>query len=142
MMKLEAELDRQGIAITVGDLAKEAAMSHNISLNYGGATPSMCVFGVIPRPFYQDDGSGITAVVGALQTDVTPFREGDPHQADGSVDGPEGSGRGQDRESEPNSNSSAQAQRDGPRSHQGGLPSGDSRRCWLARTGRASEDQL
>ena len=75
MMKLEAELDRQGIAITVGDLAKEAAMSHNISLNYGGATPSMCVFGVIPRPFYQDDGSGITAVAGALQTDVTPFEK-------------------------------------------------------------------
>ncbi|CAE7589766.1 unnamed protein product, partial [Symbiodinium microadriaticum] len=35
----------------------------------------MCVFGVIPRPFYQDDGSGITAVVGALQTDVTPFEK-------------------------------------------------------------------
>ena len=73
MLKLEAELDRQGIAITVNDLAKESAMSHNLSLNYGGATPSMCVFGVIPRPFYQDDSSGVTAVVGALQTDVTPF---------------------------------------------------------------------
>ena len=74
MLKLEAELDRQGIAITVNDLAKEAAMSHNISLNYGGATPSMCVFGMIPRPFYQDDGTGVTSVVGALQTDVTPLR--------------------------------------------------------------------
>ena len=68
MLKLEAELDRQGIVITVGDLvAKEAAMSHNISLNYGGATPSMCVFGVIPRPFYQTDESGVTAITGALQ---------------------------------------------------------------------------
>ncbi|CAE7553108.1 RE1, partial [Symbiodinium sp. CCMP2456] len=75
MMKLEAELDRQGIAITIGDLAKEAAMAHNISLNYGGATPSMCVFGVIPRPFYQDDSTGISTAVGALQTDVAPLEK-------------------------------------------------------------------
>ncbi|CAE7557756.1 RE2, partial [Symbiodinium sp. CCMP2456] len=73
------ELERfnveRGIAITIGDLAKEAAMAHNISLNYGGATPSMCVFGVIPRPFYQDDSAGISTVVGTLQTDVTPFEK-------------------------------------------------------------------
>ena len=75
MLKLEAELDRQGIAIEVNDLARECAMSHNISLNYGGVTPSMAVFGVIPRPFYQDDGAGIMSVTGALQTDITPFEK-------------------------------------------------------------------
>ena len=50
MLKLHAELDRQGIQISVNDLARESVMSHNLSLNYGGATPSMAVFGVIPRP--------------------------------------------------------------------------------------------
>ena len=50
MKKVEAELDRQGISILPHELAKECAMSHNMSLNYGGATPSMAVFGVLPRP--------------------------------------------------------------------------------------------
>ena len=75
MMKLEAELDRQGISTSINDLARECVMSHNMSLNYGGVTPSMAVFGVIPRPFYQDDCSGVTAIAGALQTDVTPFEK-------------------------------------------------------------------
>ena len=35
----------------------------------------MAVFGVIPRPFYQDDSTGVTSVTGALQTDVTPFEK-------------------------------------------------------------------
>ncbi|CAE7420861.1 RE2 [Symbiodinium natans] len=75
MQKLEAELNRQGIQIEPHDLAREAAMAHNQSLNYGGATPSMAVFGVLPRPFYQEDSETITAVAGALQTDVTPFEK-------------------------------------------------------------------
>ena len=74
MLKLEAELNRQGIAVSINELARECVMSHNISLNYGGVTPSMAVFGVIPRPFYQDDSTGVTSVTGALQTDVTPLR--------------------------------------------------------------------
>ncbi|OLP86389.1 hypothetical protein AK812_SmicGene32497 [Symbiodinium microadriaticum] len=75
MMKLSAEMDRQGIVLSTDTLAREIVMSHNMSLNYGGATPSMAVFGIIPRPFYQDDSTGITAVTGALQTDVTPFEK-------------------------------------------------------------------
>ena len=63
------------LSVTIGDLARECVMSHNISLNYGGVTPSMAVFGVIPRPFYQDDSSGITSLTGGLQTDVTPFEK-------------------------------------------------------------------
>ena len=75
MLKLAAELDRQGLRLTPGELAKEAAVSHNQSLNYNGATPSMAVFGILPRPFYQDDYNNITAVAGALQTDITPFEK-------------------------------------------------------------------
>ena len=37
--------------------------------------PSVAVLWVIPRPFYQDDSTGITAVTGALQPDVTPFEK-------------------------------------------------------------------
>ena len=73
MQKLEAELDRQGISISPHELAKECAMAHNQSLNYNGATPSMAVFGVLPRPFYQEDNESVMAVAGALQTDITPF---------------------------------------------------------------------
>ena len=73
MKKVEAELDRQGISILPHELARECAMSHNMSLNYGGATPSMAVFGVLPRPFYQEDHQGVMALSGALQTDITPF---------------------------------------------------------------------
>ena len=73
MKKVEAELDRQGIGIQPHELARECAMSHNMSLNYGGATPSMAVFGVLPRPFYQEDGNSVIALSGALQTDITPF---------------------------------------------------------------------
>ena len=75
MLKLAAELDRQGLRLTPGELAKESAMSHNQSLNYNGATPSMAVFGVLPRPFYQEDSSNITSVAGVLQTDITPFEK-------------------------------------------------------------------
>ena len=75
MQKLEAELDRANISIELGDLAAEAAMAQNCSLNYGGVTPCMGVFGVLPRPFYEDDSSGITATAGALQTDLTAFEK-------------------------------------------------------------------
>ena len=73
MAKLEAELDRQGIAIEIDDLRRGAATAQNSSLNYGGATPAMCVFGILPRPYFQDDTDHVTDMTGALQTDVTPF---------------------------------------------------------------------
>ena len=73
MQKLEAELDRQGIAIMPHELAKECSMAHNQSLNYNGATPSMAVFGVLPRPVYQEDTDNVVAMAGALQTDIMPF---------------------------------------------------------------------
>ncbi|OLQ01786.1 hypothetical protein AK812_SmicGene15471 [Symbiodinium microadriaticum] len=73
MAKLEAEMDRQGIKMTVHELARESAVAHNQTLNYGGATPSMAVYGALPRPLYQEDNTEIAAVAGALQTDITPF---------------------------------------------------------------------
>ena len=76
MLKLSAELDRQGLRLSPGKLAKESAMSRNQTLNYTGASPSMAVFGILPYcPFYQEDGDNITAVAGALQTDITPFEK-------------------------------------------------------------------
>eukprot|EP00438_Fugacium_kawagutii_P029807 Skav231475 [mRNA] locus=scaffold1100:530653:539709:- [translate_table: standard] len=75
MLKLRAELDRQGIICEVNDIAMEAAMAHNSTLNYGGVTPAMAVFGVLPRGFYDDEASGIMASAGALQTDLTTFEK-------------------------------------------------------------------
>ena len=46
MQKMESELDRQGLQMEVHGLARECGVAHNQSLNYGGYTPSMAVFGV------------------------------------------------------------------------------------------------
>ena len=73
MQKLEAELDRQGVRVTPHELARESSMAQNQSLNYDGAMPCVAVFGILPRPFYQEDCSGVTAAAGALQADVTPL---------------------------------------------------------------------
>ena len=67
MAKLEAEADRQGFELGPHELAREGSMAHNQTL--------MAVFGMLPRPFYQEDGPFITAEEGALQTDVTPFEK-------------------------------------------------------------------
>ena len=63
MKKVAAELDRQGIAIQPHELSRECAMSHNMSLNYGGATPSMAVFrsvaqAVLPGRRQRHHGAG------------------------------------------------------------------------------------
>ena len=75
MMKLRAELQRQGLQHELQDLCQESAMAHNITLNYGGATPTMSVFGMLPRGFYDPESDGVLATMGALQTDVTPFEK-------------------------------------------------------------------
>ncbi|CAJ1430110.1 unnamed protein product, partial [Effrenium voratum] len=73
MLKLYAELTRQGLVPEWKEIALEAAMAHNITLNYGGVTPSMSVFGVLPRGFYEEDSTGVLATAGALQTDLSVF---------------------------------------------------------------------
>ena len=73
MLKLQAEMTRQGITLEESEIAGESAMAHNITLNYGGVTPAMCVFGTLPRGFYEADGKGIMSTTGALQTDLSVF---------------------------------------------------------------------
>ena len=75
MMKLKAELDRQGIVYEISEIAMESAMAHNSTLNYGGVTPAMAVFGILPRGFYDDEAAGLLASAGALQTDLTTFEK-------------------------------------------------------------------
>ena len=50
-------------------------MAHNSTLNYGGVTPAMAVFGILPRGFYDDEAAGLLASAGALQTDLTTFEK-------------------------------------------------------------------
>ena len=73
MLKLQAEMTRQGITLEDSEISGEAAMAHNLTLNYGGVTPAMCVFGTLPRGFYESDGRGIMSTTGALQTDLSTF---------------------------------------------------------------------
>ena len=73
MYKLRAELQRQGLDPTKEELAQESAMAHNITLNYKGVTPSMAVFGTLPRGFYEVESDAILNSTGALQTDITVF---------------------------------------------------------------------
>ena len=73
MWKLRAELERQGLSPEPSELCQEAAMAHNQTLNCGGVTPCMSVFGVLPRGFYNPQNPGVMSVVGSLQTDVTVF---------------------------------------------------------------------
>ena len=38
-------------------------MAHIITLNYGGAAPSMAVFGMLPKGFYDIDNEAIMATI-------------------------------------------------------------------------------
>ena len=73
MQKMKAECERQGLVVEDDDIAVEAAMSHNICITYGGYTPSMAVFGVLPRSFYEFESPTLTAVQGAQDRDLTVF---------------------------------------------------------------------
>ena len=73
MNKLHAELIRQGLQPEAQEIAREAAMAQNITLNYNGWTPCMAVFGVLPRGFYNIENDGAMATRGPTQTDLTVF---------------------------------------------------------------------
>lgn len=75
MLKLKAELDRQAIICETAEIAMESAMAHNSTLNYGGVTPAMAVFGILPRGFYDDEAPGLLAAAEALQSDLTTFEK-------------------------------------------------------------------
>lgn len=70
---LKAELERQGLRPEAEELGQEAAMAHNITLNYGGVTPVMSVFGILPRGFYNPDSHGPMTTSGSLEKDVAVF---------------------------------------------------------------------
>ena len=73
MYKLRAELQRQGLDPEPRELSQESAMAHNITLSYGGVTPTMAVFGTLPRGFYDTESKGLLNATGAMQTDLTVF---------------------------------------------------------------------
>ena len=73
MRKLASELNRQGLVAEVDELAREAAMAQNLSLNFGGVTPAMAVFGTLPRPFFDVASDNVMVDAGALQTDLSQF---------------------------------------------------------------------
>ena len=73
MQKMKCECERQGLTTEDDDIAQEAAMSHNLCLTYGGYTPSMAVFGVLPRSFYEFESTTLTAVQGATDRDLSVF---------------------------------------------------------------------
>ena len=73
MYKLRAELQRQGLDPEPRELSQEFAMAHNITLPYGGVTPTMAVFGTLPRGFYDTESRGLLNAAGAMQTDLTVF---------------------------------------------------------------------
>ncbi len=73
MYKLRAELQRQGLDPEPRELSQESAMAHNITLSYGGVTPTMAVFGTLPRGFYDTESRGLLNAAGAMQTDLTVF---------------------------------------------------------------------
>ena len=71
--ELASELNRQGLTVEVDELAREAAMAQNLSLNFGGVTPAMSVLGVLPRPFFDVASENVMVDAGALQTDLSQF---------------------------------------------------------------------
>ena len=73
MQKVKAECDRQGLLVEDSDVATESSMSHNLCLTYGGYSPCMAVFGVVPRAFYEFETPQMTAITGAADRDATVF---------------------------------------------------------------------
>lgn len=51
MAKIQAEAERWGIEVEGETLAAEASQAQNTVINIGGYTPSMCVFGILPKGF-------------------------------------------------------------------------------------------
>ena len=56
MLKLKAEAERWGIEIEKEELAAEAAMAQNLTISYGGYSPTTMVFGVLPRGYLDPEG--------------------------------------------------------------------------------------
>ena len=70
MNKIHEEALRFNITVEKDELLSEALMAQNCTLNYGGYTPSMCVFGTLPRGFMNVDDINL-AVEGSDPTTST-----------------------------------------------------------------------
>ena len=55
MLKIQAESGCYGIELEMEELAAEAAMSQNLTMSVGGYTPSILLFGLLPRGFLEPD---------------------------------------------------------------------------------------
>ena len=73
LLKMEAELKRQGLEVTKEEMAAECGMSQNMILSYGGYTPAQAVLGANPRTLYEIEDSAITSVMGAKETNPGVF---------------------------------------------------------------------
>ncbi|CAE8712610.1 unnamed protein product [Polarella glacialis] len=73
LLKMEAELKRQGLQVTKEEMAAECGMSQNMILSYGGYTPAQAVLGANPRTLYEIEDSTITSVMGAKETNPGVF---------------------------------------------------------------------
>ena len=59
MAKIQSEAERWGLEITGETLAAEASQAQNTVINIGGYTPSMCVFGILPKGFLDPEEEDI-----------------------------------------------------------------------------------
>ena len=55
LLKIQAESGRYGIELGMEELAAEAAMSQNLTMSVVGYTPSILLFGVLPRGFLEPE---------------------------------------------------------------------------------------
>eukprot|EP00913_Durusdinium_trenchii_P027881 g26143.t1 len=71
MAKCATEAARFSITPEMEELASEAAMAHNLTLNVGGYSPSMMVFGILPRGYL--DAEEVPLSVASADLDQSPF---------------------------------------------------------------------
>ena len=71
MSKCSTEAARFSITPELEELAAEAAMAHNMTLNIGGYSPAMMVFGILPRGYL--DVEDVPLSVASADTDQSVF---------------------------------------------------------------------
>ena len=71
MGKCATEASRFSIVPEHDELASEAAMSHNLTLNIGGYSPAMMVFGILPRGYL--DHEEVPLSTASAEMDQSPF---------------------------------------------------------------------
>ena len=76
MLKCRSDSERDGHELlTDEDLAFEAGMAQNISLEYGGFTPCQCVMGHNPRGYYEFESDTPQQQLGAVDTSPDVFEQ-------------------------------------------------------------------